>query len=96
MGKASKRQFSNEYKQEAVKLVIEGGAKASEVARDLGIGVNTLYGWLNKARSGLLDPTSCESREAEEVKRLRKEVVKLKREREILKKATAFFASQNN
>ncbi|MCC6221643.1 MAG: transposase, partial [Deltaproteobacteria bacterium] len=37
MGKASKRQFSNEYKQEAVKLVIEGGAKASEVARDLGI-----------------------------------------------------------
>lgn len=89
MGKLSKRKFSKEYKQEAVKLVIEGGARACDVARDLGIGANTLHGWLNKSRSGLLDPSSRESQEMEEVKRLRKELAIVKREREILKKATA-------
>jgi len=88
----SKRKFTNEFKQEAVQLVLEQGLKASEAARDLGIKETTLYNWISKAKQGLLDPGSPKSLEHEEVKRLRRENAVLKREREILKKATAFFA----
>lgn len=91
----SKRKFSNEYKQEAVKLVLEQGLKASEAARDLGIKETTLYNWVSKAKHGLLDPESPKSHELEELKRLRKELSIVKREREILVKAAAFFAKLN-
>ncbi len=88
----SRRKFSNEFKREAVNLVLDGGQKASEVARDLGMNEQTLRNWLAREREGMLDPSSPQRAEHEEVKRLRKEVAKLKREKEILGKATAYFA----
>jgi transposase len=92
----AKRKFTNEYKQEAVRLVQEQGLAAARVARDLGVNETTLYGWLTKARAGVLDPTSPKSQELEEIKRLRKENALLRQEREILKKATAFFAKMSH
>jgi len=88
----SRRKYTNDFKQEAVRLVQEQGLKASEVARDLGVKETTLYNWVSQAKRGLFNPCSPESLESEELKRLRKENSVLKREREILKKATAFFA----
>lgn len=88
----AKRKFSNEYKGEAVKLVLEQGLSVHRAARDLGIKDTTLHGWIAKARAGILDPNSPKLQELEELKRLRREVSVLKQEREILKKATAFFA----
>lgn len=88
----SKRKFTNEYKEEAVKLVLEQGLKAGAAARDLGIKETTLYNWIRKSKEGMLDLSSPERQEHEELKKLRKENSILKREREILKKATAFFA----
>jgi len=87
-----KRKFTNEFKQEAVKLVLEQGLSVSQAAQDLGVKDTTLHGWIKKTREGVLDPNSPKSQEVEEVKQLRKEVRELRMEREILKKATAFFA----
>jgi transposase len=92
----AKRKFTNEYKAEAVKLVIEQGLSVSEAARDLGIRDTTFHGWVKKARDGVLDPHSPKSQELEELKRLRREVTVLRQEREILKKATAFFAKMSH
>jgi transposase len=88
----SKRKFNNEFKGEAVKLVREQGMKVAVAARDLGISATTLHNWLRRDRAGMLDPASPERREHEELKRLRKENACLKQEKEILVKATAFFA----
>ncbi len=81
---------------EAVKLVLEQGLSVRRVAQDLGVKESTLQGWLNKARAGTLDPKSPKSQELEEIKRLRRELSIVKQEREILKKATAFFAKKSH
>lgn len=91
-----KRKFTNEFKLESVKLVREQGLKTAQAAADLGVKESTLHGWLKKAREGVLDPASPKSEEIEELKRLRREISVLKQEREILKKATAFFAKMSH
>lgn len=91
----ARRKFTNEFKKEAVKLVLEQGLKVSEAARDLGIPATTLQNWLRRDRDGLLDPSSPKRQELEELKRLRKENAELREERAILKKATAFFAKHS-
>ena len=92
----AKRKFTNDYKAEAVRLVLEQGLSVHEAANDLGIKDTTLHGWLKKARDGVLDPQSAKSQELEELKRLRRENTVLKQEREVLKKATAFFAKMSH
>lgn len=92
----SKRKYTKEFKQEAVKLVLEQGLTASQASSDLGIKVTTLHTWLKKAKNGTLDPLSPANMDIDEMKRLRKEVAVLKQERDILKKATAFFAKLSN
>lgn len=90
-----KRKFTNEFKQEAVNLVNQG-LSVSVVARDLGLRDTTLHSWVKKERDGVLDPSSPKMQELEEIKQLRRENALLKQEREILKKATAFFAKHVN
>ena len=87
------RKFDEEFRREAVKLVMEGGVPAARAARDLGVGQTTLSKWLAAAR-GAKDESLPES-EREELKRLRKENAQLKMERDILKKATAYFAKNS-
>ena len=93
-----RRAFSREYKLEAVKKVVLQGMSYCEVARDLGIRDNLIHNWKKKFES---DGTLAElaggnaSAEAAELRRLREEVRQLKMERDILKKATAFFAKES-
>jgi len=89
----SRRSFSREFKESAVKLVNEQGYTPGEAARSLGVDPATLRLWLKKfpAASGSVAP---ETNLRAEVKRLREENKRLLLEREILKKATAFFAKQ--
>ncbi len=96
MGK-KRRRFSPEFKLEAVKLVKEGGVKVAQAARDLGIYETSLRRWIkqNEIDQGEGPPGELTSAEKEELRRLRREVRTLKMEREILKKATAFFAKEN-
>jgi len=88
----ARRMFSREFKESAVKLVYEQGYTPGEAARSLGVDPATLRFWLKKfPTSGGATP---ESGLKAELKRLREENKRLLMEREILKKATAFFARQ--
>jgi transposase len=93
-----RRRFDRAFKLEAVKLVRERGVSAAQAARDLDVHENVLRKWVKEFAAdpqhafpgqGLMKP------EQQEIERLRREVVRLKAERDILKKATAFFAKES-
>ena len=90
------KHFTPEFKAEAVRLALSGDRSQRAVADDLGIGYSTLDRWIGRHRDKLSSiPVTGESAE-EELKRLRRENLILREEREILKKATAFFAKEGN
>ena len=93
-----RRTFSREFKLEAVKLVIERGVAVVQAAKDLDVHENVLRKWVRELRE---EPQEAfpgngkqKSQDAE-IARLRKEVAKLKMERDILKKAAAYFAKES-
>lgn len=93
---STRRRFTPEYKAEAVQFVISSGRSIAEVARNLDINETTLGYWVAKAReSGEAKEPELDISEWAELARLRKENQQLKMERDFLKKAAAFFASQN-
>ena len=90
-----RRKYTREFKLETVGLIRDRGVSVAEVSRDLGIHQNTLRAWLKEFEAdpphsfpghGQMKP------EAAEIARLKREVIKLKAERDILKKAAAYFA----
>jgi transposase len=87
--------YSKEFRDEAVRLVLEGNVSRAEVARDLGVNAWTLRDWIKNHRdqSRFVSRQRPETLE-EENRRLKREVVVLKQEREILKKAAAYFARE--
>lgn len=93
MSKGTKRKYTQEFKEDAVKLVTEQGYKISETARNLGIGANMLGRW-KKEFEEEANGSRLPSDERAELNRLREENRRLKMEREILKKAAAFFANE--
>jgi transposase len=93
--KRRRRTHSEEFKREAVKLVIEEGLPVTEAARNLGLHPNLLRKWKQQFESELED-TSLTEDERMEIARLRAENRRLRMERDILKKATAFFANEKN
>jgi transposase len=97
MGNKSRTVYSKEYKENAVRMVVEEGRRVSEVARDLGINPNLIFQWKNryfeKQEQNLPDKSNSSS-EAEYVRQLERKVKRLEEERDILKKATIFFAKE--
>jgi transposase len=94
-----RRQFSAEFKLEAVRLA-ESGRPPGEVARELGIRGDMLRKWRRQfapaARSGAAAPgAGTLTSQDEEIRQLRRRVAQLEEERDILKKATAFFARES-
>ena len=94
----TRRQFSREFKVEAIKLVTERGVAVAQAARDLDLHETRLKAWMRELKAdsqhafpgkGVMKP------EQAEIERLRREVAKLKMERDILKKAAAFFAKES-
>src|SRR5690348_12797766 len=91
------RRFTKEFKEEAVRLAQTSGRTQREIAGDLGIGLSTLVRWIGRSREGrAVDPATAESEVTAELKRLRRENEILRQERDILKKATAFFARERS
>lgn len=92
-----RRRFSREFKLEAVRLVKDRGVAVAQAARDLDVHENVLRKWVREAKA---DPQRAFPGQGQvkpeqlEIDRLRREVAKLKAERDILKKAAAFFARE--
>lgn len=91
--KRTYKQYSKEYKEEAVALVHEQGYSVPEAAKSLGIANNMLYRWKENIEAQA-EGKVMSSDERDELKQLRKEVKALRMEKEILKKASAFFAKE--
>ncbi len=94
----TRRTFSREFKLEAVRLIKDRGVSVAQASRDLGLHENVLRKWVRDAAAdpqhafpgqGQMKP------EQAEIDRLKKEVAKLKMERDILKKAAAYFAKES-
>ncbi len=93
-----RRLFSREFKLEAIRLVKERGVSVVQASRDLDIGEGVLRRWVKEFGSehGQAFPGQGQVRpEQQEIDRLRREVAKLKAERDILKKAAAYFARES-
>ncbi len=90
---APRRTFTAEFKQEAVALVQRSGQSANQVAKELGVSQTALSRWLRDARRPAESPNGFHA--AAELRALRQEVDRLRMEREILKKAAAFFANES-
>lgn len=96
---ATRKKYTREFKQDAVRLVTEQGYNQSEAARNLGIDRGMLGRWVKEFQedqSEAFRGNGNRTVEQEELRRLRAENRRLKLEREILRKATAFFAKESS
>ena len=93
---SKRRRHSEAFKREAVGLVTEQGYSTVEAARSLGIHPNLLRTWRRKYASEENGDSAMSAGDQEELRRLREENRRLRMEREILKKAAAFFANEKN
>jgi len=89
----TKRRFTEQFKEEAVALVTEQGYSIARAAEAVGVTSAMLYKWKEKLEEQASGQALAEE-ERTELKRLRKEVRELRMEKEILKKASAFFAKE--
>lgn len=94
----TRRRFSAEFKTEAVRLVRERGVSMAQAARELDVHPNLLRSWVRAVAEHVEQPfpgVGQQRPEQAEIARLQREVARLKMERDILKKATAFFARES-
>jgi transposase len=92
-----RKKFTSEFKREAVRLMESSEKPSSEVARELGVRRNQLYKWkeqLDKRGAGAFPGKGRGGTQGDEVARLRRELERVKEERDILKKAAAYFAKE--
>ena len=94
MAKRHRRKFTDEFKAETVKLIRGSGRTVGSVARELSLTETAVRNWMKQTEaSGSADTLSTD--EKAELRRLRKENQELRMEKEILRKATAFFAKES-
>jgi|SRR5690606_20158610 len=96
MGVRNRREYSEEYKTEAVRLMRHSGKPVSQVARELGVNPSLLYRWESEQAQAKQAGTTRAGLKAEraELSRLRAENVRLKQELDFLREAAAYFARE--
>tara|TARA_R110000782_G_C14751607_1_gene407213 strand:+ start:67 stop:345 length:279 start_codon:yes stop_codon:yes gene_type:complete len=87
----SNKKYNKSYKLDAVRLALSSDKSQAQVARELGLKENSLYNWVSQYRSEVLG-TNHDMSPEQELAALKKEVTQLRQEKEILKKAAAYFA----
>lgn len=94
---ATRRIYTEAFKAEAVRRVRESGRPAAQVGRELGLGKNVIYRWLDEQARAQQQGTPPQALRAEheELVRLRRENQRLREERDFLKRAAAFFAKES-
>lgn len=92
------RRFTREFEDEAVRLAVTSGRPQRAIAEDLGVGLSTLVRWIGRSRDRAAEAAdgSAATDTTAELKRLRRENEVLRQERDILKRATAFFAREGS
>ena len=98
MERVPKVVYTQEFKQEAVKMVTEGKLSIPEVARRISVSTSTIRYWVKLAKEGTLSPDGKHrpvTAEEMELARLKRENAELNMERDILKKAAAYFAKES-
>ena len=92
-----RRRFTSEFKREAVRLVLDGEISVAQAARDLDVCETSLHRWVQQHEidQGPKQAGALTTAEREEIRQLRAQVRRLEMERAILKKATVFFAKEN-
>ena len=91
----SRRSFTDEFKRDAVALVLDEGRRVIDVARSLGVGEGTLGNWVRQARVDRGDRAGVTTSERTELVELRRENARLRMERDLLKRATAFWVKES-
>lgn len=86
--------YSSEFKESSVKLAIESKQPISQTAKDLGIKANTLYTWVDKYSKPKEASVRTDDHIYDENKKLKKELIRVTQERDLLKKAAAYFAKE--
>jgi transposase len=94
MTKRTVTSYPLEFKKSSAKLAAESDESVSKIAKNLGVHVTTLHGWVAKFESNHKKKSPNNIDQNEELKQLRRENMRLRQERDILKKAAAFFASE--
>ena len=94
--KKPRKTYTREYKIEAVRMTTEGGIPVAQAARDLEINENTLHNWRRQFRQWGAAPNAGKEAltQAEEIQRLRRDIAKLREERDFLKKAAVWLAKE--
>ena len=95
MGRPSK--YPDQFRRDALELVKTSGRPIAEVARSLGIAEGTLWNWVKAQREAVerdADPEALSESQHDELRRLRKEVIELRADKEILQRAAAYFARE--
>lgn len=95
MGRPSK--YPEKFRRDALELVKNSGRPIAEVARSLGISEGTLWNWVKSAREATersADPDALTESERDELRRLRRQVIELETDTEILRRAAAYFARE--
>jgi transposase len=94
MSNIKRETYPSEFKESAVKLAIESKNPVAQTARELGIRPYTLYGWINKYSKPKGSAVRTDEHIYDENKRLKKELARVTQERDLLKKAAAYFARE--
>ena len=95
MSEKRAKAYSSEFKESSVKLAIESSESIAQTARNLGINVNTLYNWIDKYSKPKEHNMRTDIHLYDELKRLKKDLARVTEERDILKKAAAYFAKES-
>ena len=95
MGRPNK--YPEQFRRDALELVASSGRPIAEVARSLGIAEGTLWNWVRASRDAAeraADPEALSESERDELRRLRREIAELRSDKEILRRAAAYFARE--
>jgi transposase len=98
MSNNQRHNYPLEFKISSVELAVETNQSIAKTAKDLGVNVNTMHNWIAKySNSNKINQNNMANKEnsSEEIKRLKKELALVKQERDLLKKAAAYFAKES-